>query len=94
MCLYYPMILTHSPFAPTPKSEDGDKSGAAVSEVKYFEDMVEYTDHLVGRILETLEEEGIRENTIVLFTGDNGTTYPVKVTAPAPEGFRNVAGIM
>ncbi|MEO0414491.1 MAG: sulfatase-like hydrolase/transferase, partial [Verrucomicrobiota bacterium] len=91
--LYYPMILPHSPFAPTPKSKDGDKSGAPISEVKYFGDMVEYIDHLVGNLLSTLDEEGIRDNTLVLFTGDNGTTYPVKVTAPAPEGFAKVDGI-
>ena len=91
--LYYPMILPHSPFSPSPFSKDGDKSGAKISELKYFQDMVEYIDHLVGRILKTLDDEGIRENTIVLFTGDNGTTYPVKVTAPAPKGLAKVTGI-
>ncbi len=91
--LYYPMILPHSPFVPTPLSTDGDKSGKKISELKYFGDMIEYTDHLVGRVLSTLEDEGIRDNTLVLFTGDNGTTYPVKVTKPAPEGFPKVDGI-
>lgn len=78
--LYYPMILTHSPFTPTPNSKDGDKSGAKISEVKYFKDMVEYTDVLVGNVIKALEESGQRENTVLMFTGDNGTTYPVWVT--------------
>lgn len=91
--LYYPLLLPHSPFAPSPQSKDGDKSGAKVSELKYFKDMVEYIDHLVGQIAKTLDEEGIRENTVVMFTGDNGTTYPVKVTKPAPAGYPKMTGI-
>ena len=78
--LYYPMILTHDPFTPTPKSKDGDKSGNEISELKYYKDMVEYTDVLVGNVIKTLEESGQREKTIIMFTGDNGTTYPVWVT--------------
>ncbi|MCF7848251.1 MAG: sulfatase-like hydrolase/transferase [Kiritimatiellales bacterium] len=77
--LYYPMIMPHSPWGPTPHSKDGDKSGKKVSEVKYFKDNIEYIDHLVGRVLKALEESGQRENTIVMFTGDNGSGYPVPV---------------
>ena len=40
---------------------------------KYFPDMVAYMDKMVGRILNELDVLGLRENTIVLFTGDNGT---------------------
>jgi arylsulfatase A-like enzyme len=35
--------------------------------------MVEYMDKLVGRIVGKLEDLGIRENTLILFLGDNGT---------------------
>jgi len=90
--LYYPLLLTHDPFTPTPNSKDGDKSGKRVSEVRYFKDMVEYTDHLVGNIVNALEESGQRENTIIMFTGDNVTTYPVWVTAPC-EDMTRVVGI-
>ena len=89
--LYYPMLLTHSPFAPTPISKDGDKSGAKISEVKYFKDMVEYTDVLVGNIVKALEESGQRENTIIMFTGDNGTTYPEWVTNTNEDMMRMVS---
>lgn len=82
--LYYPMILPHSPWAPTPLSKGGDKSGAKVCEVQYFKDNIEYIDHLVGRVVKALEDSGQRENTIIMFTGDNGSGYPVPVTASNP----------
>ena len=42
------------------------------SERGLFGDVVEEIDHGVGRIIAALEEEGIAENTIVVFTSDNG----------------------
>ncbi|MCG8511183.1 MAG: sulfatase-like hydrolase/transferase, partial [Rhodospirillales bacterium] len=44
---------------------------------KYFGDMVSYMDKLVGQIVSTLQQHGLTENTIVLFTGDNGTDKPI-----------------
>ena len=35
--------------------------------------MVTYTDKVVGKIVDKLEELGLRENTLIIFTGDNGT---------------------
>ena len=81
---YYPMMLPHWPFEPTPDSKDWDPkarvndksekgSGNKKDDLKYFTDMVAYTDKMVGKILTKLDEVGIRENTIVIFTGDNGT---------------------
>lgn len=71
--VYYPMALTHSPFVPTPHSKgfsDGDKFS---SNRKYFGDMVRYSGSLMERIMKKLEETGIAEETLVIFTGDNGT---------------------
>jgi arylsulfatase A len=79
--LYYPMILTHCPFVPTPDSEDWDPASPGSRRYKgaarYFEDMAAYTDKMVGKLVAKLEELGIRENTLLLFTGDNGTDEPV-----------------
>lgn len=44
--LYYPMILTHSPFQPTPDSADWDpktRSEKELQDVKYFADMTAYS---------------------------------------------------
>jgi arylsulfatase A len=70
--LYFPMALTHSPFVPTPDSEDWDK-GWDKANPRYFADMVAYMDKVVGRIVRKLDETSLRANTLILFTGDNGT---------------------
>jgi arylsulfatase A len=43
----------------------------------YFKDMMGETDRIVGKILRKLDELGIHNNTLVLFTGDNGTDKPI-----------------
>ena len=70
--VYYPMALTHDPFVPTPDSEgwDGDRYQ---KNPKHFGDMVAYMDKVVGRILDELDALGLRDDTLVIFTGDNGT---------------------
>ena len=74
--LYYPMILTHDPFQPTPDSPDWDPKTDSESKqknVKYFGDMTAYMDKMVGRLDAKLDELGIRDNTLLIFIGDNGT---------------------
>ena len=41
-----------------------------------YGDFVAQTDDAVGRILKTLEETGQAENTLVIFTSDNGSDWP------------------
>lgn len=70
--VYYPMCLTHAPYYQTPdtvKSEAGKHKNLKSN----FKSNVEYMDKLVGRIVDALQEMGLRENTVVMFTGDNGT---------------------
>jgi arylsulfatase A len=74
--LYYPMMLTHTPYQPTPDSKTWDPTaqGEKVLQAKeHFKDMVEYMDKLIGKLIVTLESAGLREKTLVLFLGDNGT---------------------
>lgn len=74
--LYYPMMLTHDPFQPTPDSPNWDPKAVGEKvhrDVKHFADMTAYMDKMVGRLMRKLEELGIRDNTLVLFLGDNGT---------------------
>ena len=74
--LYFPMALTHAPFEPTPDSEEWNKNKVKNSP-KFFTDMVAYMDKIIGRIVARLDELGLRENTLLLFTGDNGTPRPI-----------------
>lgn len=73
--VYYPMALTHSPFVSTPDSKEWTpvRSSTYRGDPVHFPDMVEYTDKLVGRIMDELDSLHLRENTLVIFTGDNGT---------------------
>ena len=79
---YYPMILPHWPFEPTPDSTDWDPKAEGVlqgvGKKKYFPDMVTYTDKMVGKLVAKLDQLGLRENTLIIFTGDNGTYNKVQ----------------
>jgi len=70
MFVYFPMCLPHTPLVTTPL-----KPTAKGSKEKHIA-MVEYIDYLTGRIVETLEQLGIRENTIIFWTSDNGSSTP------------------
>lgn len=72
--VYYPMMLVHSPFQPTPDSPEWHMEGKRTEKNnKYFKDMVEYTDKVVAKIVKKLDDLNLRQNTILIFTGDNGT---------------------
>lgn len=90
--LYYPMILTHCPFEPTPESTDWDPqspgSPTYKGHARYFGDMVTHMDRIVGRLVAQLEQSGVRDRTLLIFTGDNGTDVPVVSTMNG----RRVAG--
>jgi arylsulfatase A len=82
--LYYPMTLTHDPFVPTPRSKGFSKEQEQRSDRAWFGDMVAYMDEIAGRIVTAIDRAGIGGDTIVLFTGDNGT-HP-SVTTRTHEG--------
>lgn len=71
---YYPMVMTHDPFFPSPATvtSDDEKSGAS-NMARNFKANVEYMDRCIGRLVEALEEKDLLENTAVLVTSDNGT---------------------
>ncbi len=92
--LYYPMILVHSPFVPTPDSKEWqDENQRLKDEDRYFKDMVEYTDKIIHKLTVKIDELGLTENTIFIFTADNGTHY--KLTTQTVDGpFRGGKGTM
>jgi len=96
--VYFPMALTHWPFVPVPGVE-GNKDGTRTPPLaqQYFADMVEYMDMLVGRLVQTLNDAGLRDKTLILFTGDNGTAEEIRsefdsITIPGGKGTLTDAG--
>lgn len=69
--LYYPMVLVHDPFVPPPNARG--RRSAKTTTRKSFASMIAYTDEVVGRVVGALDEHGLREDTLVIFTSDNGT---------------------
>jgi arylsulfatase A len=67
--VYYPMVLVHAPFVPGPDSDDRTSKDRQAN----FADMMAYADGIVDRIVTHLETLGLREDTLLLFTADNGT---------------------
>lgn len=68
--IYYPMVLTHTPLVNTPDE-------TATTNLGKHKAMVRYTDKITGEIIKALEESNIRENTIVVWTTDNGTAQSI-----------------
>ena len=73
---YYSTYLPHYPWEPTPDSKEkacrapnADHKG----DPKYFPDMLAYLDKQIGTMLQTLDDLGIADSTIVIFLADNGT---------------------
>jgi len=77
--VYYPMALTHGPFNPTPHSPEWRTGNRLENNPRFFKDMVEYMDFTIGRIVNRLDTLGLRERTLILFYGDNGT--PLQITS-------------
>lgn len=74
--LYYPMMLTHAPYQPTPESADWDPKALgekANQDRKHFADMTAYLDKLIGKVVARVDALGLRRRTLILFVGDNGT---------------------
>ena len=93
--VYFPMTLTHRPLEPTPDSEEfaifdppsnqtlggrtWDELEGWDDDAKYYKDMVEYHDKTIGRIVEKLDQLNLREETLIIYLGDNGS--PIEVSS-------------
>ncbi len=61
--VYYSAVLTHFPFTRTPDSRN---------DAHHVQDMVAYLDKTMGRLADDLDRLGLRDNTFLVFTSDNG----------------------
>ncbi len=66
--LYFPFTSPHAPIVPS-------KEFAGKSKANGYGDYVVQTDDTVGRVLAALEKNGFAENTIVIFSADNGPEH-------------------
>ena len=87
--VYYPMVLVHFPFPQTPDNiKDPQPDWTAEDNLRTAENskwsapnyksMVEYTDKLIGRVAQQIDDLGIAENTLLIVTSDNGSYYRTK----------------
>lgn len=63
--LYMPLTSPHSPLAV-------NNEWKGKSRLNLYADFVMEMDAVVGRVLDTLRESGLADNTLVIFTSDNG----------------------
>ena len=82
--VYYPTTLIHGPILRTPDSKKGAKSKAegkrkgqgerkGKGENTLYADNIAYLDKLIGKLVAALDEMKLREKTLIVFTGDNGS---------------------
>lgn len=64
--LYFALTAPHTPIAPADKFKGTSKAGA-------YGDFVHEVDWSVGQIMDALKKSGEFENTILVFTSDNGS---------------------
>ena len=78
---YYGINLCHRPFMPTSAHPDAPPAGQPPprkwmghkGDAEHFPAMVRHVDAIVGRILDAIDAAGVADDTVVVFTSDNGT---------------------
>jgi len=92
--LYLPFTAPHAPFQgpdewhPEHLPKDSPRWPQGKAPPQVYAAMVERLDQAVGRVLASLEKAGLAENTLVVFTSDNGGTGSAR-----PMGLRGNKGV-
>ncbi len=63
--LYMPTTNIHHPFTPAPRFKGTSQCGP-------YGDFIHELDWMVGEVVKSLEENGLIDNTLIIFTSDNG----------------------
>jgi arylsulfatase A len=66
--LYFPFTSPHAPIVPSPEFAGKSQAGG-------YGDFMEQTDATVGRVLAALAAHGFADNTLVIFSADNGPEH-------------------
>ncbi len=70
--IYFPLNAPHTPILPTPEWQG--KSG-----INVYADFTMQVDASVGEVLDALDQHDLAENTLVIFTTDNGCSPQAKI---------------
>jgi len=89
--LYYSMSHVHGEILPTPDSAPSPKGeGESAMRKRHYADNIAYMDKLVGKLVAELDRLKLRDNTLIVFMGDNGSA---KSNAPeATIGGKRIEG--
>ena len=69
-------LVPHKPYEPAPEPHWSNTAADNISDDQHrFRSMVQHMDAKVGQILKKLDDLKIADNTLVLFTSDNGAAY-------------------
>ncbi len=80
--LYYSLSHVHGEILPTPDSSPAPKGESNTQRAqRLLADNITYMDKLVGKLVAELERLKLRENTLIVFMGDNGSTKSAAVDA-------------
>jgi arylsulfatase A-like enzyme len=75
--LYFPLTAPHTPWVPTEEFRGASEAG-------WYGDFVAQCDASVGRVLAALEDAGLEDETLVVFSSDNGSHWrPIDVESYA-----------
>lgn len=67
--LYVPLTAPHTPWMPTPEFR-------GKTPVDWYGDFVAQVDASVGQIVGTIDAAGFKDDTLIVFTSDNGSHWP------------------
>lgn len=77
--LYLPLTAPHTPILPS-------KAWQGRSSIGKYGDFVMETDWAVGEVMAALDKAGISQNTLVIFSSDNGCSKAAKITEMEAKG--------
>lgn len=80
--MYFAAVAVHHPISPSEKWRGSSGIGP-------YGDFVHDLDHSVGEILNALAYEGVLDNTLVIFTSDNGGDFCPEEQQGREMGFKN-----
>jgi arylsulfatase A len=82
---YYAMHLVHKPTLRTPDTSPGTREID-----KLYDDNIRYMDKQLGLLVAELEKLELRQNTLIVFSGDNGTAagYPAPIHGHMINGWK------